>query len=227
MLTVSAMVAEEQPQHDERRRLESRAFGDRFRLPASDGDREQNGRYEPIHQRRQEQREEFRELDLASLPDHQRGDVAERTERTTRIGGDHDIDASDGDKARMAAADRQDHGAQQQRGGEVVGDRRDHERQRAGRPEQRAQRQTALDQPHPQRVEQTAIVQRVDERHRGNQEQQQLCEVENRVARSIGRRGLAPCCAKATPTRIQISPAATSTGTDLRTCSRSSDMATP
>ena len=60
------------------------------------------------------------ELELALLPDHQGGDVAEGRERAAGIGGDHDIDAGERREAGRTGADRQDHRTHNQRGRQIV-----------------------------------------------------------------------------------------------------------
>ena len=123
----------------------------------------------------------MREGDLLSLPDHQRCDVAERRERATSIGGDDNVDASDGNKLLVLAADCHHDGAHQQCGRQVVSDRRDHEREHASDPEHLAQRVATIDQRRAQRFEDVAFLQRVDERHRHEQEQEQLAILKQAV----------------------------------------------
>ena len=71
----------------------------------------------------------------AFLPDQQRGDVTKRTERTTGIGGDHDIDTGQGNKARTSFTHSQNNRPHQQGGGQIVATGRNKERLKAGNPE--------------------------------------------------------------------------------------------
>src|SRR5207248_8544210 len=76
---------------------------------------------------------------------------------------------------------RQLSSAQEEGGGQVVGDRRDDEGQTARDPEHGAQRQSARDELRAEDIEEPAFLERVDEGHRRDQEQQQLGEVQQRV----------------------------------------------
>ena len=137
-------------------------------------------RYAPVDQGRDKQFEKCPEIDQAFrctytlLPDHQGRDVAKRAERASGIGGDHDIDAGDHDEFAIVSGHGHDHCAHQQGGGQVVGDRRDEERQQAGDPEQGAQAEVLLDQPGAQGREHIQFVHGVDIGHGHQQEQHEF-----------------------------------------------------
>ncbi len=108
------------------------------------------------------------------LPDHQCGDVAERTEGAAGVGCDHDIDTGEHNKFLVAAADGEHDRPHQQCRSQIIGDRRDNKGQQAGHPEQRAIAQTTADQPGAQRFEDIALLHRIDIGHRHQQKQHQF-----------------------------------------------------
>jgi hypothetical protein len=98
------------------------------------------------------------------------------------VGGDDDVDAGQRDEARCSGTDGDHDGAHDQRRGQVVGHRRQAERQAAGQPEQAAVTEAGAHQPGPQRLEHVPFLERFDVGHRDEQEQQQLGEFEQDVA---------------------------------------------
>ena len=108
------------------------------------------------------------------LPDHQGGDVTERAEGAAGIGGDHHVDAAEADETRIVRTHGHDHGAHQQGGGQVVGYRRDEERQPACDPEQGAVAEALADQPGAQGIEYLALVHGIDIGHGSQQKQEQF-----------------------------------------------------
>jgi hypothetical protein len=102
---------------------------------------------DPVDQRWHDQCKEFFELDVSFLPHHERGDVAERTECTTRVGRDNNVDTAEHDERAVGTTDCHDDRCHQQGGREVVSQRGHDERNRAGYPEQFAKRETLLQQP--------------------------------------------------------------------------------
>ena len=119
-------------------------------------------------------------------------------------------------KRGASAPDRHDDGAHHQRGRQIVGDRREEEGERAGQPEQRPVAEAGAHQPGAQHVEDAPLLKRVDVGHRDDQEEQQLGIFEEHMAegRLYRLRGAKPEATSATSP--QISPAATTTGFDLR-----------
>ena len=64
---------------------------------------QEHGRNQPVHDRGDEQGEEFLKLHNTLLPDHQRGDVTEGREGTAGIGRHHDVDTGHGDELGVLA----------------------------------------------------------------------------------------------------------------------------
>ena len=115
----------EQEQCDDASGTALHVYPHRGRLRPDIGYREvhQGGRYHEVHHRRDEEVEEGPEGDDPLLLDHQGRDVAKGTECAPGIGSNHNVNTGQTDKARLLVADGQHHGAHNQRGGEVIGDR--------------------------------------------------------------------------------------------------------
>ena len=146
------------------------------------------GRHRVVDDRRHEQREESGEFDMAGLPDHQRRYVAERRKRTAGIRGDDDVDTAEADESIVTLADRHDHGAHDQRGRQVVDDRRKKKTDDAGNDEQLAETEAALHEPGPEALEHASLRHRIDIGHRRQQEQEQLRKLHQEAAdRLLGR----------------------------------------
>ena len=95
-------------------------FVARLRPEVRDREMHEQSRHHKINQRRDEQREEGRELHHTFLPDHECGDIAKGTEGTAGIGADDDIDAAQTDKTGVGTPYGEYHGTHQQRGRQVV-----------------------------------------------------------------------------------------------------------
>ena len=131
-------------------------------------------RYQVVDSSRDEEIEKCPEFHDAFLPHHQRGDVTKGREGTTGIGAYYNVNAGKADKTAVITADCHYHGTHQQRGGQVVGNRRDKKCQYAGNPEQGAKAKTAANQPGAQGIKDPSFLHGVDVGHRYQQEQHQL-----------------------------------------------------
>ena len=116
------------------------------------------------------------------LPYHQGRDVAERTERPAGVRRYHNIDTAQDDKSPVAATNRHDDCCHKQRRRQVIGDRRHNKSDKAGYPEQFAQRKTLCKKPGTQHIEYATLIHGVDVGHRGKQEEKQLDEFKEAVA---------------------------------------------
>ena len=115
------------------------------------------------------------------MPDHQCGDVAKGTERTAGVGADHDVDTGDRHELRLTRTDGQNHRTHNQRGCQVIRDRRDEEGQNTRQPEQCPVAKAFFDQPFTQRVENAALQHGVDVGHRYQEEEEQFSVFEEVV----------------------------------------------
>ncbi len=125
----------------------------------------EQSRHHEVDDRREKQLEELGKMHNALLPHHQGRDISKRAESTTRVCAHHDIDATQRDEFWLFTAHRHEHRAHDQGGREVIGQRRDHERQHAGQPEQCPVAQTMVYQPTAQGVKHTAFKHGIDIGH--------------------------------------------------------------
>ena len=93
------------------------------------------GGYSEVDYGWNQQGKEIAKGDYTFLPDQQRGDIAEGTEWATCIGGDHNIDAGQGNKAWAILTHSQNNRTHKQGGSEIVAAWRNKERLKAGNPE--------------------------------------------------------------------------------------------
>ena len=129
-----------------------------------------DSRYEVADGGRDEQVEEFEELNLFRLPYHEGCNVSERAEGSACVGGVDDVDAGQCDELAVSCADGDCDCAEHEGGGQVVGDGRDEEGQCACGPEELAQVQA-----HPyefvfQDVEDLSFLEGADVGHGGEEE---------------------------------------------------------
>jgi hypothetical protein len=136
--------------------------------------------------------EELEEAQPALLPYHQRRDISERRENTACVGRDHDDDAAKHDELIIADADGHHHGAHHERGGQIVDDRAENERQPADQPEKLPIREAQADELCSKRVEDAPLLHRVHVRDGHDQEQHQLAVVlDHMLCGGLERRALA------------------------------------
>ena len=136
--------------------------------------------------------EELQELQLAFLPDHQRGDIAERRDDAARIGGHHDDDAAHDDELVIADSDGHHHRAHDERRGQIVDDRTEDERKPPDQPEKLPIGEPPVDESGPQHVEDAPLLHRVHIRDRHHEEQHQLAIVEDHMLGGGFERGTLP-----------------------------------
>ncbi|MBI5063957.1 MAG: hypothetical protein HZB87_10970, partial [Desulfatitalea sp.] len=84
-----------------------------------DGQAHTHRRHQPVDHCGDEQGEEFEKRDLALLPHHQGGDVAERRKGAAGIGGHHNVDTGQGHEFDVAAGHGHHHRAHEQGRGQV------------------------------------------------------------------------------------------------------------
>ncbi len=141
-------------------------------------------RHQPVDQRRQEDRVELEELHLLGLPDHQRGDVAERAERAAGIGRDDQVDRRERRRSRGRGSTVPTASTTLTSASAVVRLSRNGDSTKAAAPV--AQKIDRCDSPasqHPEadRLEDVALLHGDHIGHRGDQEEGQLADLDDRV----------------------------------------------
>ena len=134
------------------------------------------GRHDKIHYGRDEQREEIKEVSLAILPHHERGDVAKWAECTAGVCRADEVNETQGDEFGAVDPDGHHHRTDQQGGCQVICHGGQEEGDDAGDPKQLAIAETAIDEPCAEGFEHIALGHRVDVGHRHEQEQHQFGE---------------------------------------------------
>ncbi len=125
--------------------------------------------------------EKLQEFQLAFLPDHQRGDVAERRDDAAGVGGHHDDNAAHNDELVAADPDGHHHGAHDERRGQVVDDRAEDKSKPTDQPEKLPIRELPAGELGPHCGEDAPLLHRVHVRDRHHEEQHQLAIVENHM----------------------------------------------
>ena len=146
---------------------------------------------QPTGDRRNEEKEKVDELPFARGPGHQGRNVAEGTPGTSRVGGDDDVDGTGDQEMGLGLVDRKEDRREDQRRGEVVGDRRDEKGEQSSQPKELFVAVAPGDQLVFEHVKNPPFDQRLDVGHRHEEEEEDFGDLQNQLLHLlVHRRGI-------------------------------------